>query len=133
MVSITYKRQEKKKYGGFSENKSTVKGKGPVCPISNIRLGAQDPRATILLVGNKEIVVNYDALKDRSAKYGWKVPKLSQGGTIDAEIWLMSVAKKIAEIPTTAKMEKRLEEIRIFADMIGVQNFVSKLRRACRV
>ncbi len=133
MVNINYHKRQSKKYPSPVEHKSTVKAKGPVCPLSNIRLGINDLRATTFLVNGQEVIVNHDAFIERCRKFGWKIPKLSVSDTLDADNFVLSVAKQFVDLEADLETQKQLESIRIFADLLGVKNFTSKLRRACRV
>jgi len=133
VVTIHHHRQKYKKvpYSGDGKQ-NTFKPTGPICPISNIRLGIKDTRAITFLVSGKEVVANYDAFVERCRKFGWDIPKMSLGSKLDVDIWLISVAKKFTAMPADKKAQKKLEQMRIFADTIGMKNFTSKLRRACR-
>jgi hypothetical protein len=132
---MNYNRIRQKKYppqkGGASQN--TFKPNGPVCPISNIRMGVNDPRAITFLVNGQEVLVNHDAFVERCRKFGWTIPKLSAGSKLDADTFIISVAKKFVDLDADIETQKQLEKIRIFADTIGVKNFTSKLKRACQI
>jgi len=132
MVTVHYNKQKRKKspYRG-DDGKQTFKPSGPICPLSNIRLGVEDPRVTTFLVNGKAVLVNYDAFIERCRKFGWNIPKLSAGSKLDADTFILSVATKFADLEADLKTQKQLENIRVFADLLGVQNFTSKLRRAC--
>jgi hypothetical protein len=134
VTRIHYNRQEHKKapYSGDGKQ-NTFKPNGPFCPLSNIRLGVNDPRATTFLVNGQAVLVNYDAFINRCRTAGWIIPKISAGDTLDVEIWLMSVATKFVDLTADIETQKQLEKIRVFADTIGVKNFTSKLKRACHI
>ncbi|MFA5359868.1 MAG: hypothetical protein WC349_02840 [Patescibacteria group bacterium] len=118
---------------GGDGKKHTFKPSGPVCPLSNIRLGVNDPRATTFLVNGQEVVVNYDSFMERCRKFGWNIPKLSAGSKLDADTFVLGVAKKFVNLDADIETQKQLEQVRIFADLIGMTNFTSKLKRACQI
>lgn len=106
---------------------TTVK-RGDFCPISNLLLGKNDPRAICFLVHGKRKSVNGEAFMTLCLKNGWPTPEIKPGEAFDINAWLIERALDVSQC-STSDVGAKWAAVTRFASAIGLKtNFIKAIR-----